>query len=208
MEAVEFAGHQGLDNLILIYDSNDVTLDAMADKTQSENTALRFKAMNWDVQTLADGHDLAAILKAINKAKKAKSGKPQLIIAKTIIGKGIPEVAGTSKGHGEGGAKFADTARAASAARPSISTSASRSAPISPTTRSASSAPTANGRRPSPPGARPIPTRPRSSTAPARQVRAPRISWKRSRCSRPTPSSRRAPPARTCSSPSPPRCRC
>jgi transketolase len=111
MEAVEFAGHQGLDNLILIYDSNDVTLDAMADKTQSENTALRFKAMNWDVQTLTDGHDLAAILKAVNKAKKAKSGKPQLIIAKTVIGKGIPEVAGTSKGHGEGGAKFADAAR-------------------------------------------------------------------------------------------------
>jgi len=111
MEAVEFAGHQGLANLILIYDSNDVTLDAMADKTQSENTALRFKAMNWDVQTLANGHDLTAILKAINKAKKAKSGKPQLIIAKTIIGKGIPEVAGTAKGHGEGGAKFADAAR-------------------------------------------------------------------------------------------------
>ncbi len=111
MEAVEFAGHQGLDNLILIYDSNDVTLDAMADKTQSENTALRFKAMHWDVQTLTDGHDLAAILKAVNKAKKAKTGKPQLIIAKTIIGKGIPEVAGTSKGHGEGGAKFADAAR-------------------------------------------------------------------------------------------------
>ena len=111
MEAVEFAGHQGLDNLILIYDSNDVTLDAMADKTQSENTALRFKAMNWDVQTLPDGHDLTAIAKAINKAKKAKTGKPQLIIAKTIIGKGIPEVAGTAKGHGEGGAKFADAAR-------------------------------------------------------------------------------------------------
>lgn len=111
MEACEFAGHQGLDNLILIYDSNDVTLDAMANKTQSENTALRFKAMNWDVQTLADGHDLAAILKAVNKAKKAKSGKPQLIIAKTIIGKGIAEVQGTSKGHGEGGAKFADAAR-------------------------------------------------------------------------------------------------
>ncbi len=111
MEAAEFAGHQGLDNLILIYDSNDVTLDAMADKTQSENTALRFKAMNWDVQTLTNGHDLEAINKAINKAKKAKSGQPQLIIAKTIIGKGIPEVQGTSKGHGEGGAKFADAAR-------------------------------------------------------------------------------------------------
>ena len=111
MEAVEFAGHQGLDNLILIYDSNDVTLDAMADKTQSENTALRFKAMNWDVQTVTEGNDLAALLKAINKAKKAKTGKPQLIIARTLIAKGIPEVAGTSKGHGEGGAKFADAAR-------------------------------------------------------------------------------------------------
>jgi transketolase len=112
MEACAFAGHQGLDNLILIYDSNDVTLDAMAAKTQSENPAARFKAIGWDVQTLANGHDLAAILKAVNKAKKAKSGKPQLIIAKTIIGKGIPEVQGTPKGHGEGGAKFADAARA------------------------------------------------------------------------------------------------
>ncbi len=111
MEAVAFAGHQGLDNLILIYDANDVTLDAMADKTQSENVALRFKSIGWDVQTLADGHDLAAILKVINKAKKTKTGKPQLIVAKTVIGKGIPEVQGTSKGHGEGGAKFADAAR-------------------------------------------------------------------------------------------------
>lgn len=111
MEAIAFAGHQKLDNLILIYDSNDVTLDAMADKTQSENVTQRFKSIGWDVQTI-DGHDLAAVLKAFNKAKKTKSGKPQLIIAKTVIGKGIPEVAGTAKGHGEGGAKFADTARA------------------------------------------------------------------------------------------------
>jgi len=110
-EAIAFAGHQKLDNLILIYDSNDVTLDAMADKTQSENTALRFKALEWDTQTI-DGHDMAAFLKAFNKAKKAKSGKPQLIIIKTIIGKGIAEVQGTSKAHGEGGAKFSDSARA------------------------------------------------------------------------------------------------
>ncbi len=111
MESVEFAGHQKLDNLILIYDSNKVTLDAMADKTQSENTALRFKAIEWDVQTV-DGYDMPAFLKAFNKAKKAKSGKPQLIIIHTIIAKGIPEVQGTAKGHGEGGAKFADSARA------------------------------------------------------------------------------------------------
>jgi transketolase len=111
MEAVEFAGHQKLDNLILFYDSNKVTLDAMADKTQSENTAARFKAIEWDVQTV-DGYDMAAVLKAFNRAKKAKSGKPQLIIVHTIIAKGIPEVQGTAKGHGEGGAKFADAARA------------------------------------------------------------------------------------------------
>ncbi len=111
MEACAFAGHQKLDNLILIYDANDVTLDAMAVKTQSENAAARFKAIGWDVQTI-DGHDMAAFLKAFNKAKKTKSGKPQLIVAKTIIGKGIAEVAGTAKGHGEGGAKFSDTARA------------------------------------------------------------------------------------------------
>ena len=112
LEAVAFAGHQGLDNLILIYDANDVTLDAMADKSQSEDVIKRFKSIGWDVQLLADGHDQAAILKAVNKAKKATSGKPQLIVAKTVIGKGIPEVQGTQKGHGEGGAKFADAARA------------------------------------------------------------------------------------------------
>ena len=106
MESVEFAGHQKLDNLILVYDSNNVTLDAMAAKTQSENTALRFKAIEWDVQTV-EGQDMAAFLKAFNRAKKAKSGKPQLIIARTLIGKGIPEVQGTQKAHGEGGAKFA-----------------------------------------------------------------------------------------------------
>jgi transketolase len=111
MEAVEFAGHQKLANLILIYDSNDVTLDAMAAKTQSENTALRFKAIEWDVQTV-DGQDMAAFLKAFGRARKAKSGKPQLIIVRTLIGKGIPEVAGTPKAHGEGGAKFAESARA------------------------------------------------------------------------------------------------
>jgi transketolase len=111
LEAVAFAGHQGLDNLILIYDANEVTLDAMADKTQSDNTAMRFKSLKWDVQSI-DGHDLAAILKAVNKAKRAKTGRPQLIIARTIIGKGIAEVQGTAKGHGEGGAKFIDGAKA------------------------------------------------------------------------------------------------
>ncbi len=112
MEAVELAGHHKLDNLILVYDSNDVTLDAMAKETQSEDTAKRFEAIGFDVQRV-DGHDMEAFLAAFERAKATKSDKPQLIIAKTLIGKGIPEVAGTQKAHGEGGAKFADAARKA-----------------------------------------------------------------------------------------------
>ena len=109
MEAVAFAGHFKLDNLILIYDSNDVTLDAMANATQSEDAAKRFEAIEWGVQTI-DGHDMVAFLSAFERAKAA-TGKPQIIIAKTVIGKGIAEVAGSAKAHGEGGAKFVDAAR-------------------------------------------------------------------------------------------------
>ena len=111
MEAVEFAGHQKLDNLILIYDSNAVTLDAMAKETQSEDAAKRFEAIGFDVETV-DGHEVEAFAAAYVRAKNAGSGKPQLIIAKTVIGKGIPEVEGTNKAHGEGGAKFTEAARA------------------------------------------------------------------------------------------------
>lgn len=109
-EASSLAGHLGLDNLILIYDSNDVTLDAMANVTQSEDTAQRYRAYGWDVQTI-DGQNLHEVLEALEKARNATSGKPQFIVAKTLIGKGIPEVAGTNKAHGEAGVKFADAAR-------------------------------------------------------------------------------------------------
>ena len=109
-EAAAFAGHNGLDNLVLIYDSNDVTLDAMAVKTQSENTCQRFEAMGWEVSQI-DGHNMEEILAAIENARGSKNGKPKLIEAKTEIGRGIPEVAGTEKAHGEGGVKFAEAAR-------------------------------------------------------------------------------------------------
>jgi transketolase len=109
-EAAEFAGHQKLDNLILIYDSNYVTLDAMAKATQSEDTGKRYEAYGWHVQTLEDGNDMEAFLAAFEKAK-AGTDRPHLIIAHTLIGKGIPEVAGTQKAHGEAGAKFVDVDR-------------------------------------------------------------------------------------------------
>jgi transketolase len=109
-EASAFAGHFGLDNLILIYDSNAVTLDAPATATQSEDTAMRFKAYGFDVQEI-NGHDMQAFLDALNNAKENNNGRPKFIVAHTLIGKGIPEVEGTFKAHGEAGAKFVDAAR-------------------------------------------------------------------------------------------------
>src|SRR6185436_10304402 len=91
-------------------DSNDVTLDAMAKLTQSENTQAEYEALGWEVVTI-DGHDMDAFQHAFHDAKKNDNGRPKIIIAKTLIGKGIPEVAGTAKAHGEGGAKFVDAAK-------------------------------------------------------------------------------------------------
>jgi transketolase len=82
----------------------------MAKETQSEDTGARFEAIGFDVQTV-DGHDMDRVLAALERARAAGTGKPQFIIAKTRIGKGIPEVEGTQKAHGEGGAKFAAAAR-------------------------------------------------------------------------------------------------
>jgi transketolase len=111
-EASAFAGHFGLDNLILIYDDNSVTLDAMAKVTQSEDTGKRFEAYGFDVQKI-DGNDMKAFVDALETAKARDNGKPQMIMAKTLIGKGIPEVAGTNKAHGEAGVKYVDGARKA-----------------------------------------------------------------------------------------------
>ena len=111
-EASALAAHLGLDNLIMFYDSNNVTLDALAPVTQSEDTAARFAAYGWDVYSI-DGHDLHEVLSVFEKAKAATSGKPQFIVAKTLIGKGIPEISGTNKAHGEAGVKYVEASRKA-----------------------------------------------------------------------------------------------
>merc|ERR1719258_801421 len=111
-EAVAFAGHEKLDNLILMYDSNGVTLDKMAEHTQSEDVQMRFESQGWEVLTV-DGHDLEAVTKAYRYAKTSDNGKPTLIVCKTIIGKGIDEIAGTCAAHGEAGVKYQDSAREA-----------------------------------------------------------------------------------------------
>lgn len=109
-EAASYAGHDGLDNLIVVYDANDVTLDKMADFTQSEDHAKRFESIGWNVMTI-DGHDLSAIDSSITKAKSTKNGKPTIIIAKTVIGMGVPEIEGTNAAHGEAGVAYQTTAR-------------------------------------------------------------------------------------------------
>ncbi len=112
-EAASFAGRFGLDNLIMLYDSNDVTFDPMASKTQNEDTAKRFEAANWEVILVKDANQVAPVVAALDQARASRNGKPKLIICKTVIAKGIPEVQGSSKGHGEGGVKFVDAARKA-----------------------------------------------------------------------------------------------
>lgn len=84
--AGRIAGHLGLNNFILFYDSNDVQLSSMTDEVTSENTAMKYEAWGWKVITI-DGHNHEQIRKALNEANE-ESEKPTLIIGKTIMGKG------------------------------------------------------------------------------------------------------------------------
>lgn len=105
-EAAALAGHLRLDNLIIIYDDNKVTLDAMANQSQSEDTAKRFEAYGFEVLELERANEIDAVREVLGRARASTSGRPRFVLAHTLIGKGIPEVAGTQKAHGEGGAKF------------------------------------------------------------------------------------------------------
>jgi len=109
-EASAFAGHEKLDNLIVLYDANNVTLDNMATFSQSENVSMRYQAYGWDTVTI-DGHDITEIDMAINNAKKNNNGKPKLIICKTVIGNGVKEIQGTQKAHGEFGVSFVENTK-------------------------------------------------------------------------------------------------
>ncbi len=98
-EACSFAGHNKLGKLIMLYDSNNITIDGPTHISFTEDTKKRFEAYGWQVLEI-DGHDYDQINAAIAEAKKEKS-KPSIIICKTIIGFGSPNRAGTSKAHGE-----------------------------------------------------------------------------------------------------------
>lgn len=109
-EAAAFAAHEKLDNLIIIYDSNEVTLDKMAEYTQSEDIIKRYDAYGWETYDI-DGHDLKVVEETIAAAKASDNGKPKFIKCNTIIGKGMEETEGTNAAHGEAGVPYVDNAK-------------------------------------------------------------------------------------------------
>jgi transketolase len=88
------AGHLGLNNFIMFYDSNDVQLSHMTKDAMTENTAMKYEAWGWRVETV-DGHDFDQMRAALKRAWVEKD-KPTLIIGKTIMGKGAVKADGSS----------------------------------------------------------------------------------------------------------------
>lgn len=99
-EAASLAGTLELDKLIVLYDSNDITIEGNTNIAFREDVGKRFEAYRWQVIKVEDGNDIDAISKAIEEAKAEKS-KPSLIIIKTEIGYGAPAKQGKASAHGE-----------------------------------------------------------------------------------------------------------
>ncbi|MGY4691301.1 transketolase [Salibacterium sp. K-3] len=98
-EAASLAGHLQLGKMILLYDSNDISLDGDLNRSFSENPAKRFEAYGWHVQYIEDGEDMEAVEKAIKEAQ-AVTDKPSFIEVKTVIGFGAPNKSANAASHG------------------------------------------------------------------------------------------------------------
>ncbi len=99
-EASSLAGHLGLDNLIVVYDDNHITIDGDTDLAFTEDRAKRYQAYGWNVQEVGgDGNDMAAFEKALEKAKAQKQ-RPGLIKLRTHIAYGSPNKQDTAGAHG------------------------------------------------------------------------------------------------------------
>ena len=97
-EAISLAGTLNLDNMIVIWDNNNTTIDGTADIANKTNMIERFKANNWNTFEIKDGYNFTEIDEILTLAKK--SDKPAFIAVKTTIGKGLPELENTCKVHG------------------------------------------------------------------------------------------------------------
>lgn len=98
-EAASLAGHLKLGRLIVLYDSNDISLDGDLHMSFSESVMDRYQSYGWQVILVEDGNDIDAIQKAIEEAKQ-ETNKPTLIEVKTTIGYGSPNKSGKSASHG------------------------------------------------------------------------------------------------------------
>lgn len=97
-EAASLAGHHKLGKLIVIYDSNKITIEGSTDLAFTEDILKRFESYGWHTQS-GDAYDFNSVYSLINKAK-AEKDKPSIILLKTIIAKGSPNMKGTSEAHG------------------------------------------------------------------------------------------------------------
>jgi transketolase len=99
-EVLSLAGTLGLGKLILLFDSNDISIEGSTDLAFTEDLPKRLEAFGFQVLTVEDGNDTAAVGAAI-EAAKADKNRPSFIKIKTTIGYGVPDRAGTAKAHGE-----------------------------------------------------------------------------------------------------------
>lgn len=97
-EASSIAGHLGLDNLVLVYDDNRITIEGDTSLAFTEDVGKRYESYGFFVQHV-DGHDRAAVSKALDAAK-AEKGRPSFIVARTHIANGAPNAHDTSEAHG------------------------------------------------------------------------------------------------------------
>ncbi|WP_408640535.1 MULTISPECIES: transketolase [Salimicrobium] len=98
-ESASLAGHLGLGKLIVLYDSNDISLDGELNRAFSESVEKRYEAYGWQVLRVEDGNDTKAITDALDKAKK-NTEQPTMIEVKTVIGYGAPNKSGKADAHG------------------------------------------------------------------------------------------------------------
>ena len=99
-EACSLAGVWGLNKLVALYDDNGISIDGPVEGWFRDDTPARFTAYGWQVIGPIDGHDVAAVGRALKQAQ-ASVDKPTLIVCRTTIGQGSPGRAGTAKAHGE-----------------------------------------------------------------------------------------------------------
>ena len=99
-EAASMAGTLGLGKLIMLYDDNDISIEGDTDITFRENVVERFQAYGWHVIGPIEGMDVENVATALTAAK-AETGKPSIIVCRTVIGYGSPNKAGKGSAHGD-----------------------------------------------------------------------------------------------------------